>query len=206
MLIVGLTGGIASGKSTVAAKLRDAGVPVICLDELAHEVVRPGAPALEEIRQVFGDGVMAPDGGLDRQAMAQVVFVNREKRETLESIIHPRVAHEKDRQLKKLESEGHRCAVIDVPLLFEVGWEKHCNCVVLVYAPRGLQEERLMKRDDLSTAEARQRLDSQMSMEEKRERADYIIDNTGSRDETERQVEDLMWKLRLDLLSAKPES
>ncbi len=196
MLVVGLTGGIASGKSTVSRMFQEAGIPVICLDELAREAVRAGSPALAEIREVFGVAVIGPDGELDRQAMAQVVFQDASRRRVLESIVHPRVGEETQRRVEELQKEGCKLVVLDVPLLYEVGWEKICDKVVVVYAPREIQEGRLRQRDGLSAEQARTRLDAQMPIEEKKTRAHYVIDNSSTLDSTRGQFENLLEKLR----------
>lgn len=195
MLVVGLTGGIATGKSTVSAMMRESGVPVICLDELSREVVQPGTEGLAEIRRVFGDSVVDPEGGLDRAAMASIVFNDSEKRALLESIIHPRVAQEKKRRIERYEDEGRRLVVVDIPLLFEVGWQDKCDVIVVVYSPKSIQEERLVQRDGISRKDARLRLDAQMSIEEKRNRADFVIDNSGTPEETREQVERTLRKM-----------
>jgi len=196
MLIVGLTGGIASGKSTVSNILRQEGVPVICADELARAVVAVGSPALNEIRSLLGDQVLDATGNLDRPKVARIVFNNSEKRRALEQIIHPRVAEEQERRLKALQDAGHQLVVLDVPLLFETGWERYVALVIVVYVPRQIQEQRLMLRDGLHLEEARARLAAQMDIEEKRARADYIIDNSGSRDATQVQVMQVLKDLR----------
>jgi dephospho-CoA kinase len=196
MIVVGLTGGIASGKSTVAQMFREAGIPVICADELAHDAVRPGKPALEDIRRAFGQEVLDDSGQLDRPAMARIVFRDPDRRSVLESIIHPRVAEEQHRRIAELEREGHAVVVVDVPLLYESNWEKAFDLVVVVYVPRSSQEERLMVRDGLSVEDVRARLDAQMSIEEKEGRADRVVDNSGGVQHTHRQVMALVSELR----------
>jgi dephospho-CoA kinase len=203
MLVVGLTGGIASGKSTVSAMFKDAEVPVICLDELAREVVKPGSPALEEIRNEFGDAVVDSDGGLDRNAMARLVFADPGKRKRLEAIIHPRVGQEKDRIAAELERSGHDLLIVDVPLLYEVGWDQSCEVVVVVYAPGEVQERRLRERDGLTEHDARLRLQAQAPIDEKRQRADFIIDNTGDLEETRSQFEAVLAQLRVLAVESK---
>jgi len=197
MLVVGLTGGIASGKSTVSSLFQQLGVPVICADELAHEAVKPGAPALEEIRREFGDDTIDTDGKLDRVAMARLVFQDAALRRKLESIIHPRVSEEKDSRLEAFRRQGHAVVVVDVPLLYESGWEKAFDLVIVVHVPRHVQEQRLVDRDDMTHEDARARLDAQMPIDEKRVRADKIVDNTGSLQQTREQVESILSELRV---------
>ncbi|MEW6532850.1 MAG: dephospho-CoA kinase [Thermodesulfobacteriota bacterium] len=196
MLVVGLTGGIASGKSTVSRMFKEAEVPVICLDELAREVVKPGSSALEQIRNEFGDAVLDSDGCLDRNAMARLVFADPEKRKRLEAIIHPRVGQEKNRIASELERAGHDLVVVDVPLLYEVGWDQSCDVVVVVYAPGEVQEQRLRERDGLTEKDAHSRLGAQGPIDEKRDRADLVIDNTGSLEDTRAQFRDVLARLR----------
>jgi dephospho-CoA kinase len=196
MLVVGLTGGIASGKSTVSKMLEQAGIPVICADELAREAVRPGSQGLAEIRRVFGEGVLDDEGNLDREAMARLVFQDKPKRKILESIIHPRVEEEQNKRLAALERQGHSIAVVDIPLLYESGWERFVDLVVVVYAPRHIQGERLMNRDGMSADDARSRLDAQMPIDDKRKRADRLVDNGKTLEHTRRQVQNLIQELR----------
>ena len=196
MIVVGLTGGIASGKSTVSRMIEESGVPVICLDELSHEVVKPGKPALDEIRKEFGPRVIAENGELDRAALAEVVFKDTGKRKLLESIIHPKVGDEKNARIAALEKQGHKVVVVDVPLLYEVLWDRHCDLVVVVYTAREDQERRLIARDGLSAEEARLRIDAQMPIQEKKQRADLVIDNSGSEEQTLAQVRQTLDEIR----------
>mgnify|MGYP005840773695 FL=1 len=197
MLVIGLTGGIGSGKSTVSKMFQGVGVPVICADDLARKVVEPGSPALEEIREVFGEEVIDREGKLDRAAMARVVFADASRRKKLEAIIHPRVKEEKDRLVEQLEQEGHLIAIVDVPLLLETGWQDSFDMIILVYVPREIQEKRLICRDNISVEEARSRLNAQMCIEEKRDLADRVIDNRGSVDETRKQVGQIFEDLKI---------
>jgi dephospho-CoA kinase len=128
--------------------------------------------------------------------MARLVFQDAGKRKLLESIIHPRVAEEQQKKLGSLEHEGHRIAVIDVPLLYETGWEESFDLVILVYVPRDVQEERLVQRDRISLEDARARLDAQMSIEEKKERADRVVDNTLGKAHTLEQVKEILVQLK----------
>lgn len=196
MMVVGLTGGIGSGKSTVSTMLREAGVPVVCADELAKKAVEKGSPALEEIRRTFGDGVIDAQGRLDRAAMARLVFSDSSRRKKLESIIHPRVEEEKDRIVHQYSREGHPIVAVDVPLLFESGWESAFDLIIVVYVPREVQEKRLMYRNGISKEEALARLDAQMPIEEKKGRADRVIDNSGTVEETRRQVDRVLDDIR----------
>jgi dephospho-CoA kinase len=196
MLVVGLTGGIASGKSTVSRYLQGAGIPVICADELARKAVEPGSAGLAEIRSVFGDEVVDKDGTLDRKAVGRIVFDDESKRKILESIIHPRVSEEKDRIMTVLEQQGNSMVVVDVPLLYETGWQSHFDLVIVVYVPKDTQEERLMRRDRISREAAASRIGAQMPIQKKKEMADRIVDNTGDLAHTYAQVERLLEELR----------
>ena len=204
MLVVGLTGGIAAGKSTVSRLFQDLGLPVICADELAREVVEPGAPALDDIRRIFGADVIDEAGGLDRAAMARVVFQHPSKRKLLEDIIHPRVAEAKDKRLQELQRAGHRIALVDVPLLYETGWERVFDLVIVVYVPPQIQLERLIQRDAMSPKEAQSRLDAQMPIDDKRQRADRVVDNSGTLEETTDQIHRI-WE-ELELLARSEET
>lgn len=196
MFVVGLTGGIASGKTTVSRMFSELGVPVICADELAHAAVRPNSPGLGEIRRAFGDDLVDPKGSLDRAAMARLVFNDESARKRLEAIVHPRVLEEQNKKIAELAAQGHNIAVVDVPLLYESGLEGVFDLIIVVYVPRNFQEDRLMRRDNMSRKEARLRLDAQMSIEEKKNRADRIVDNTGRREAIRKQVEALVEELR----------
>ncbi|MGC8658295.1 MAG: dephospho-CoA kinase [Desulfomonilaceae bacterium] len=195
-LTVGLTGGIASGKSSVSQIFRARGIPVICADELAHEVVKPGSDGIKEIAAAFGDSVLDVDGTLNRPEVARIVFSDPAKRKTLESIIHPKVSREKERLAKEYMRKGHRIVVVDVPLLFEAGWETDFDLVILVYAPRKLQKKRLLQRDNISADEASARLSAQMDIESKKTLADIVIDNSGVLSDTEFQVSSIIDKLQ----------
>ncbi len=179
MRIVGLTGGIASGKSTLAAALRELGAPVIDADALARDAVRRGSPALARIAAEFGPDVLGPDGELDRKAMAARVFADPSARERLEAIVHPAVRAGVAAETARLAAAGHPLALYDVPLLFERGLDREVDGVVVVYAPPEVQVARLRARDGMTPAEARARLDAQMPIDEKARRADVLVDNSG---------------------------
>jgi len=196
MLVVGLTGGIASGKSTVSLMFREAGIPVICADELAHEVVKPGSAALDEIRRTFGDEFIDSEGNLNRAAMARLVFKDKNKRQDLESIIHPRVAEEQRKLIRQFAVQGHNIVVVDVPLLYESGLEDSFDMILVAYVPPEVQIQRLIARDQATDKEARSRLDAQLPIEKKKRLAGRIIDNTGPVEHTREQVLGIIKELR----------
>lgn len=179
MRLVGLTGGIATGKSTFAAALRDLGAPVIDADALARDAVRKGSPALAEVSRVFGPGVIGPDGELDRKGMAAIVFRDPAARARLEGIVHPAVRAAVAAETARLAAAGRDLAFYDVPLLYERGLDREVDCVVVVHAPREVQLSRLRARDGLSPTEAEARLSAQMPVDEKAARADVVVDNRG---------------------------
>jgi dephospho-CoA kinase len=185
---IGLTGGIASGKSTVARMLAARGAAVVDADLLAREVVEPGQPALAEIVAEFGPGVLADGGGLDRKALGAVVFADAQRRQRLEEITHPRVLGLMRRRVAEAGATAAPLVVVDIPLLFERGRNDWLREVLVVYADPETQLRRIVERDGLSEAAARQRLAAQMPIERKRELATWVIDNQGPVDETERQV------------------
>jgi dephospho-CoA kinase len=198
LLVVGLTGGIASGKSAVSAMLEAAGLPVIDADRLAREVVEPGRPAFDEIVSAFGREVVGADGRLDRARLGAIVFADPEARRRLEAIVHPRVFEAERAALAELaRARPGSVAVVDAALLLESGNHRWMDAVVLVAAPRETQIARLMARNGLTRAEAEARLAAQWPLEAKRPYADYEIDNGGSLDRTRRQVAELVAALEV---------
>jgi dephospho-CoA kinase len=191
MRVLGLTGGIGSGKSTVAARLAELGARVVDADALAREAVAPGAPALDAIRRRFGDGVLGPDGGLDRRALGRVVFEDPEARRDLEAIVHPRVAELAAARIEAARAEGAPLAVYDVPLLYESGLDRSLPEVCVVWASWPARKARIAARDDLDEDEIEARMRAQMPLEDKRARADHVIDNDGDRAACRRQVDAL---------------
>ncbi len=189
LFVAGLTGGIASGKSTVSAMLAEAGIPVIDADRLAREAVEPGEPAYREVVAAFGPAVVGADGRLDRRRLAAIVFADPTARSRLEAIVHPRVFEAERAALAAVARERPgSVAVVDAALLLESGNYRWMDAVILVSAPRELQIERLMARDRLSRAEAEARLAAQWPLEAKRRYADFEIDNGGSLEATRAQV------------------
>ena len=189
---IALTGGIATGKSHVRARLEQLGVPTIDADTLARDVVVPGTPGYHAVVQRFGDGVIGPDGHLDRRALGTVVFADPIARRDLEAIVHPAVRAATERWFTSLD-ERHAFAVADIPLLFETGREKEFDAVIVTTCSPAAQVQRVMDRDHLSEVEARRRIDAQLPQEEKVSRATYVIDTDGSIDETNRQVDEV-WR------------
>ena len=192
MDVYGLTGGIGSGKSTVAELLEEYGVPVVSADELSRVVVAPGSEGLRLVVEKFGPGILGEDGGLDRRKMASVVFRDHERRRELEAILHPRIRDRFEQVLDAREKAGHEVAVYEVPLLFERNLQGEMKAVILVTAPMDVRVARVRSRDDVTETEVRARIAAQMDEDQKRRRADYIIENNGSLDELRREVEFLM--------------
>jgi dephospho-CoA kinase len=179
--LIGLTGGIATGKSTFAAALRALGAPVIDADGLARAAVAKGTPGLAEVVAAFGEGVLGPDGELDRRRMAERIFADPGARARLESIVHPRVRALFQQERERLAAEGNAVAFYDVPLLYEVGLDREVDLVIVVWAPREAQVARIAARDGLPPAQAEARLAAQLPIDEKAARADVVVVNDGDR-------------------------
>jgi dephospho-CoA kinase len=193
---LGITGGIASGKSAVAGMLRELEFRVIDADALGHEVIEPGTRAYGEIVREFGAGVVGADGWVDRGKLGGIVFADSEKLKRLNAIVHPRVEEEMVRQFAEWEKSGVKdAAFVEAALLVEAGYQKKLDGLVVAWCRPGQQMERLLTRG-LSEAEARRRIAAQMPAEEKLKYATEKIDCSGSLEETRRQVEELGKKLR----------
>ncbi len=197
-MILGLTGGIASGKSTVTAMLRARGITVIDADQIAREVVEPGMSAYEAIVAHFGQEILKPDGQIDRKQLAEIIFANQAERQVLNSIVHPEVRRVMRQQAEQAEEAGEDIVFMDIPLLFESKLQHMVDKTVVVYVPVEKQRQRLMERDELDDRQAEQRLQAQFPIQQKKELADYVIDNEGTREETEAQVDQLIARLRAD--------
>lgn len=189
MVVIGLTGGIASGKSTVSQYLRELGAPVIDADAIVHELQQPGTPVTAAIAREFGPGVIRPDGSLDRAALGAIIFADASRRKALEAIVHPAVRERMWSEVERYRAEGRPAVILDVPLLIESKIHRTVDRVWVVYIDRELQMERLIDRDGLTPEQAGQRISAQMSLDEKRQYADLIIDNRGTREQTRSQVE-----------------
>ena len=189
MIIAGLTGGIASGKSTVCGFLRDAGARIVDADKIARAVVRQGTPAYDEICSYFGGTILQPDGGIDRERLGDIIFNDPEKKARLDAIVHPRVFEQSAHMIDRIAVQAPDAVIIlDVPLLLEAGMEKDLAEVIVVYVPETLQLKRLMKRDGIGEKAAMARIRSQMPIEEKRRRATIVIDNSGAMETTQRSA------------------
>lgn len=194
--VFGITGGIGTGKSRVAALLRERGVPVVDADELAREAVAPGSAGLAEIVESFGPSVLAADGSLDRKRLAALVFADETARKRLNAITHPKVRQLSQARFAELDQRGVALAGYDVPLLFEVGLDRVLRPIVVVAAAEATQLARILARDGSSEADARARIAAQLPLAEKRLRADYVLENDGTISELAAQVDALLERLR----------
>jgi dephospho-CoA kinase len=191
---IALTGGIATGKTYVATRLREAGVPMVDADALAREVVTPGSPALAAIRKRFGPDAVRRDGTMDRIRVGQIVFKDKRARLDLEAIIHPAVIKAINDFFAGLPKRTP-FAVADIPLVYETGRAKDFDAVVVVACPRAMQLQRLMERNKLSKEDAERRLAAQLPIDLKVEKATYVINNAGTFEETDVQIAALIEKL-----------
>ena len=196
MKLVGLTGGIASGKSTVAEILKRQGAAIINADVLAREVVEPGHQAWTEIVNTFGIAVLQPDRTLDRQKLRAIIFDDAAARKKIESIIHPQVRALAEQRIREHAAAGYAVIVYEVPLLFEGNLQEWLRPVILVACDVDTQRTRLQSRDNLSAAQAQKHIDAQMSLEAKRRLADYVIENNGSLEDLKRQVQAVLEKIK----------
>ncbi len=205
-LIVALTGGIATGKSTVAGMLREQGIPVIDADALVHELLDPGGAAVGSVVAAFGDGILSADGGIDRARLARQVFEDEARRTTLEQIVHPLVQVESARRITRtIERTGSPIVIYDAALLVETGRHREFPRLLVVTCPVELQITRLMERDGLDVDAAGARIRSQMPTSEKVAVADYVIDNSGPWTRTRTQVARLVEQLREDAAAWRAE-
>ena len=197
MRIIGLTGGIACGKSTVSAELRKRGAAIIDADALAHELSQPHQPIYNAYVERFGREIVTADGTLDRAAIARRVFADPAVRAEVEAIAHPIIRRAAEERLRAARDENKRAAVLDVPLLFEAGWDALADETWVVALPREEQLARLLARDtSMDAGEARARIAAQMPLTEKCARADVVIDNSGTVEEIREYIGKL-WKERI---------
>jgi dephospho-CoA kinase len=196
-LIIGLTGGIASGKSTVSNMLREFGFPIVDADIISRQVVEIGERAYNEIVKAFGEDVLQQDGTLDRIKLGSIVFNDELKRKQLNNIVHPAVRSTMLEQKEQYLQAGAKAVILDIPLLFESQLTYMVDKTIVVYVNRSIQLQRLMERNDFSEPEALARINSQMPLQEKKELSDEVINNNGTLQETKAQLEHLLtsWNL-----------
>ena len=200
MKIVGLTGGISSGKSTVSSYFKQLEIPVIDADEVARKVVGPNSQGAIEIRKAFGSDVFEEDGSLNRQKLGALIFSNAENRQKLDDLLQPLIKIMILDEIEEYRQKGETMIVLDLPLLFEKYYEELCEEIIVVYIPKELQLERLMKRNQYTKQEALSRIDSQLSIEEKRKRATVLLDNQGTIQQLYQQVEQWLVETKNDIL------
>ena len=195
MIVIGLTGGIASGKSTVSGELSRQGVPIFDADQNARDAVAKGSKGLAMVVEAFGNEYLTVEGELNRPKVSELVFRDKQALKTLEGILHKIVWENAESFLKEQQEQGAKLAVLYVPLLIETGWHKQVNKVWLVAVSRQQQIERAMLRSGMTEAEVVARINAQMSLEEKRKYADVVLDNSGSLEQTLAQVQGELKKL-----------
>jgi dephospho-CoA kinase len=194
-LIVGLTGGIASGKSTVANLIKDLGITVIDADIEARLAVEPGEKAYQQIVEHFGGEILLEDGSINRPKLGDIIFNHQEERMVLNGIVHPAVRERMNEKKVAAKERGENMVVMDIPLLFESKLTDLVEKIILVYVDEDVQLERLMKRNHYTEAEAMARIRSQMPLIEKKKRSDFIIDNNGSLEQTQKQLNAILNRL-----------
>ncbi|KAI0345222.1 CoaE-domain-containing protein [Trametopsis cervina] len=198
MLVVGLTGGIATGKSTVSAQLRSFGFPVVDADLVAREIVQPGTPALAQIVKHFGEDILQADGTLNRPKLGSIVFNDESQRQVLNRITHPAIARKMFWSVVSYWIRGHKICIVDNPLLIEGGMYKWMGKVVVVYCSPEIQLQRLMKRDSSAAEAASSRIKAQLPTAEKLQYADIVVDNSGSPQDLQIQMDSLVRRLHRD--------
>lgn len=193
--VLGLTGGIATGKSTAAAIFSNHGIPIVDGDIIAREVVAPKSEGLLALVSVFGDVILQKNGTLDRKALGQIVFNSAEERKKMDRLLDPFIRTAITEKIEQLKTE-YPLVVADIPLLYEGHYEQLMDAVAVVYLPESIQIQRLMKRNHLSLEEAKQRVSSQLSIEEKKALADIVFDNSGSKEMLEAQIKNWLAESR----------
>lgn len=194
-IVVGLTGGIASGKTTVLQEFKQLGIPTIDCDILARKAVTKGQPALQKISQKFGRVILKKNGTLHRKKLAKIIFNDDKKRKNLENILHPAIL----KLLKeKIKLMARPMVIVDIPLLFEAHWTPQVDAIVLVKIPKPLQIQRLMRRNHYSKAQAMERIQTQWPTEKKAKLADYIVDNSKNRKSVSTQIKKILTSLNVN--------
>ena len=195
MYIIGLTGSIASGKSTVSTILAECGAPIIDADKIARAIAKKGEEGWQGIVSTFGEGVLLLDGELDRMKVGEMIFHDEKKRAMLDAIMHPIILARIESEIVAREKEGYKVAILDIPLLLELGWQDKVDAVWLVAVSPEVQKTRLMFRNQLTEEQALARIASQMSIAVKRKYADIVIENDGTIEETQTSVREHWQKL-----------
>ncbi|WP_303969331.1 dephospho-CoA kinase [Sporosarcina ureae] len=193
-MIIGLTGSIASGKSTVANMLREKGYPIVDADVIAREVVEPGSPLLDEIQQTFGADVLREDGTLHREQLGAIVFGDETKRQQLNELMHPAIRSQMVKQKEDYVNQGYQTVIMDIPLLFESKLHDYVERIIVVSVTKEIQKQRLIARNELTEAEADARIASQLDMSIKEQGADAVIHNNDTVEETQKQLENILEK------------
>ncbi|SFE68721.1 dephospho-CoA kinase [Alteribacillus iranensis] len=193
-MVIGLTGGIASGKSMIAEELKQRGFPVIDADNIAREIVEPGEEAYHQIVNKFGKEILQENGEIARKKLGQIIFTDESKRKQLNQIMHPSIRKRMLERKEELLEDGVKTIVFDIPLLVENKLQFMVDKVLLVYVNEEIQKERLMKRDGQGEEDALQRISSQMPLKDKKHHADAIIDNNGTKEQAIHQLERLLEK------------
>jgi dephospho-CoA kinase len=204
MLIVGLTGGVASGKTTVSQVLKEEGAYIIDADQMARELVRPHTPAWKELVRAFGKGILRKDGSIHRKKLADIVFADLRQRKLLNQILHPRIRKEMDRRAKEIgRKDPEAVVVVDAPLLVELGEHRKMDKLIVVTSTQTQQIERLKKRDGINREEALKIFSSQMPVEDKVKLADFVIRNEGSFQETRKKTREVFQELKNGVIHVK---
>jgi len=199
ILKVGLTGGITCGRSTVTRMFEERGCYCIDADRIAHRIIQPPSPTWKRVVECFGEEILNPDQTINQARLGSIVFSDREKRERLNSIVHPQVIEEENRLIKEyIHSGGEGIVIADAALMIETGSHRRFDKIVVVYTDEQTQLERLIKRNGLSPEEAKRRIEAQLPLKEKLLYADYKISTSGSLQDTERQVEEVFQSLKED--------
>ncbi|AKG74232.1 dephospho-CoA kinase [Salinicoccus halodurans] len=188
--IIGLTGGIASGKSTASAYIEEKGYPVLDADKYARKATAKSGPSYKGIIQSFGEDVVSEDGEIDRSRLGAIIFKDPGQRKVLNKLVHPEVRRMMNEDRDRLVQDNH--VFLDIPLLFENGLDDQCDITLTVYVDESIQKTRLMERNGLTEAEAESRISSQMPLAEKRDKSDFVLDNSGSRANLYEQIEQFL--------------
>jgi dephospho-CoA kinase len=197
MLVVGLTGGMCCGKTTVSSMFAELGCLIIDADLISRKLVEPGEPSYKRIIKFFGKEILHKDGTLDRKKLGSIIFEDPAKRKVLNSILHPSIIREEERMIREARDKGsHQIAIVSAALMIEAGSYKQFKKIIVVHCSRELQIQRIMKREKISRREALQRISSQLSTTEKRKYADYIINTSGPFTQTRKQAVKVYEKLR----------